>query len=299
MATMLEWQVSVPVSYLHAAAAMLDGEKLVDAALAEALAGPVTALGEAISASSLPRELFLRHATALATELESKSQLAAVAARKTVGSDRVSEFAVAAISAILSDLETAFCEAVPGALDELAVRGEPLRQQWDTRGPGLLTALGLKTDERLIVSEADVVLVYPVLGGGGAAHLLYNSVRLEAVLADPHPNLKETVRLGWLLAQLNLDLPVHSEAVSGADLDRVGRLAMIPPVLAAATEVEWARCDRETIAEALVAWHVAGGDPERLAATLLDWWDTYRASRPAWSVALAALGQMIGGADRA
>ena len=61
MATMLEWQVSVPVSYLHAATAMLDGERLVDAAVAEALAGPVTALGEALVANSLPRELFLRH----------------------------------------------------------------------------------------------------------------------------------------------------------------------------------------------------------------------------------------------
>ena len=73
---------------------------------------------------------------------------------------------------------------------------------------------------------------------------------------------------------------------------------MIPPVLSAAADVEWARFDRGTIAEALLSWRVAGEDAERLAGTLLDWWETYRTSRPAWSVALAALGQMTGGANR-
>ncbi len=155
-----------------------------------------------------------------------------------------------------------------------------------------------KTDERLIVEQANVVLVYPALGGGGVAHLLYNSVRLEAVLTDPHPSLPETVRLAWLLAQLNLDLPIHSEAISSVDLPWIGSLAMIPPVLSAAEAVEWARLDPPTVAEALAAWHLADDHLEELADMLLDWWKTYRASRPRWAVALAALEQMAQAADR-
>ena len=53
-----------------------------------------------------------------------------------------------------------------------------------------------------------MILVQPVLGGAGAAHWLYNSVHIEAVLANPVAELPEVVRLGWLLAQLNFDLPM-------------------------------------------------------------------------------------------
>ena len=301
MPTTLQWQVSLRVSYLHVAAAMLDGKRVVDAALAEALAGPVERLGRAIAAADLPRERFLRHLSALAIELENKTQIAETALTKTIGRGRVSQADVAEWTGALSDLENAFCQALPDALDQLAARGEPLKRQWEARGPGLLSALTLQTDERLIVEQADVVLVYPALGGGGVAHLLYNSVRLEAVLADPHTSLPETVRLAWLLARLNLDLPIHSETISGTHLPWIGGLAMIPPVLSAAEEVEWARLDPQTVKLALTAWHLADDHLEELTDMLLDWWKTYRDKRPRWAVALAALEQMVraaGGLDR-
>jgi len=51
------------------------------------------------------------------------------------------------------------------------------------------------------------------LGGAGAAQLRTNSVRLEAVLTHPDPQLPETLRLGWLLSQLNQDLPIYSDTI--------------------------------------------------------------------------------------
>jgi hypothetical protein len=64
---------------------------------------------------------------------------------------------------------------------------------------------------------------------------------------------------------------------------------MIPPVLAAAEEVELTRLSVSTIELALRSWNV-----ERAAAApLLDWWETYQATRPSWVAAVGALAEML------
>ena len=68
---------------------------------------------------------------------------------------------------------------------------------------------------------------------------------IEAVLANPRFELPEVVRLGWLLAMLNFDLARYRDPLS--DAERVLPLAMIPPVLAAAAEVELTRFDPATL----------------------------------------------------
>ncbi len=147
------------------------------------------------------------------------------------------------------------------------------------------------TEQDLVVSEADVILVQPALGGAGAAHWLYNSVRIEAVLANPIAELPEVVRLGWLLAQLHLDLPKFQGNLRLDRLLEIGPLAMIPPMLAAAQEVELARMDEPTLALALTAWNAAPIEPGKL----LEWWDTYQSTNPPWTVALGALERMLAG----
>src|SRR5690606_23019649 len=97
------------------------------------------------------------------------------------------------------------------ALEELELRSAPLREQWEARGGGLLATLARLTTAGLVPEMADVILVHPVLGGGGAAHWQYNSVQFEAVLANPLAELPEVLRLGWLLAQLNFDLPLYED----------------------------------------------------------------------------------------
>jgi hypothetical protein len=147
------------------------------------------------------------------------------------------------------------------------------------------------TESDLLVSQADVILVQPVQGGGGAAHWNYNSVRIETVLANPVEQLPEVVRLGWLLAQLNMDLPKFQGDMRRDALAEIGPLAMIPPVLAAAQEVELARCDLPTLAAALKAWQTGPAEP----GVLIEWWDTYQTARPAWTVALGALARLLAG----
>ena len=160
-------------------------------------------------------------------------------------------------------------------------------------GPGFLHSVYRLTSDELAVPSANVLLLQPVLGGGGAAHLLYNSVRIEAVLANAVPELPEIVRLGWLLSQLNLEVPSLSERVAAGRLPQTAELAMLPVALKAGEEVELCRFDRAGVARALAAWHVAVPANCDMVATLFDWWETYLETRPGWPVALAALDRMI------
>ena len=102
--------------------------------------------------------------------------------------------------------------------------------------------------------EAEVVLVYAYQGGGGAAHLPYNSARIEALETDQDEQLPEVVRLAWMIAQLNVDLPLFSESIHRDRLPLVASLAMLPPTLNAAQDAELARCDSTTIRRAVGAW---------------------------------------------
>ena len=79
-----------------------------------------------------------------------------------------------------------------------------------------MAAIGRLTERELVVERADVILVHPVLGGGGWAYPPYNAVCFEAVLANPIAELPEVVRLGWLLAQLNLDSAGRSGRAAAA-----------------------------------------------------------------------------------
>jgi hypothetical protein len=157
----------------------------------------------------------------------------------------------------------------------------------------VLAQVGRSTESGLIVEQADVLLVHPALGGAGKAHLPYNSVRIEAVLANPEQALPEVARLAWLISQLNLDLPIHHDHLPRERVAQLGACALIPAVLAAAETVELARFDAATMVLALTAWQAPVTDAEAEAQTLIEWWNVYNESHLAWSIALAALDRML------
>jgi hypothetical protein len=137
-----------------------------------------------------------------------------------------------------------------------------------------------------------VLLVHPVLGGGGEAHLLYDSLRVEAVLYHPVPELPETLRLAWLIAQLNQELPGYSEAIDPVRLHDLAAIALVPAALMSAEYVDLARFDEPTLARALQAWGVPLVT-EATPALVWDWWHTYFETRPPWRIALQALDHLI------
>jgi hypothetical protein len=289
----IRWIASSSASALHAAEALVQRRVFADAALADAIRAPAQALAAVPIVGGLDVAQFWSHLVPLSAGIENNRELAGVTLAKLIGRTPRQAALVPELAGRLSDVEAAFRAMLPGLVEQLELRSAPLREQWEARGPGLLAEIGRRTQADLLVERADVILVHPALGGGGATHLPYNSCRIEAVLANPHFRLPEVARLAWLIAQLHHDLPVHQGELSRQRVAEVAELAMIPPVLAAAEEVELLRSDEPTLRLALTAWLGGRQDGDAIAAILHNWWNTYQESRPPWSIALAALDRLL------
>ena len=303
----LSWKASESASCLYAATCLAAGHAAADRPLAEAYWPAVEFALAEFTACGAAAERWLPMLTGLAASgVEGNRQLVDQTITKLMGGGGPNAALAGRLTGCVAGLKAAFQQAYRDAssanaaplVDELLLRGRPLVEQWEARGPGMLWHVARSTEEGVLAERADVVLVYPVVGGHGLAHLPVNAVTFEAVLANPLDELPEVVRLAWLLAQLNLDLPMFAEHLPADRRGRVARLAMVPPVLAAAEHVELGRCTAEAIERALVAWRLVDADAGAAAAgadTLLNWWTTYLEGATPWVVALAALDQMLPG----
>ena len=288
------WLASFSASCLHAADAIARGRKLVEPRLADVLTPPALALREEIQNAGIPAARLWRNLLALGHHIENNRELALTASRKTVGGSAANETVASRIAGRIADLETAMRVVVPQLVDDLAMRARPLRELWDAYGPGLLKSIGQHTDDRLLIERAEIVLVHPICGGGGVAHLQNNSVHIEAVLTNNVPKLPEVIRLAWLIAQLNNDLPVFGENVHPDRLPYVAALAMLPGALQAAQDLEVGAYDPPIVELALSSW-LDEPQPSGTSDILIAWWQTYEETRPPWETALRALDKMLVG----
>lgn len=294
MSTMnLRWKASLSTSSLHAVLCAVEGLPAANKSLAEILQKPGDHLVQAIESCGLAVRELLDALVCFSAEYENNRQLVEVALSRLYGRTAVTEERLSILSAALGGLETRALAERPELVDELALRARPLQEQWEARGPGLLRQLARLTEEAFVADSAEVVLVAPFVGGHGWAYLRANRVILEGVLANPHADLPEALRLGWLLAQLQSDAPIYADAVPGERLEQLTQLATIPAILAAAESVEWATCDLTTIHRALECWRFERDSPRELAEKLLHWWETYDQGTSSWQVAWRALDALL------
>jgi len=286
----LRWKASFSATCLYAANCIAEDLPIADAQLATALKPAVDGLLHEINTAGLSVPSMLQQLVSLAAEQENNRQLVELAVKKLRGTGSIGPESVTRLTGCVADLEAAMLRARPQLVEELAVRGRPLREQWEARGPGLLKAMArLVGDEAFLASAAEIVLVAPLVGGHGQAHLQSNQVTFEAVLANPHAELPEILRLGWLLGQLNFDLPRFSDSIPGSRLEYVASLAALPLVLAAAEEVELVSSASDMLAQTLECWH----QPIETSECLPDWWQTYYEGNVRWTVAIAGLDAML------
>jgi hypothetical protein len=293
MRTELTWIANVSASCFHTARIAARGATIVDPRLASVVPPLAADLVVAIEDLNVDLDAVLDHLTGLAHRFENNRELAEMALTKVIGRDRAKVAAPALVGPI-TRLETAMLAAVPNMVEELDLRSRPLRELWEARGPGMLARLRQTLGEELVVESADVVVVHPVLGGGGSAHLPYNTVHIEGVLANPMADLPEAIRLLWLLSQLQFDLPRFSELIAPKELPRLAMIATVPASLDAAEHVEFGRFSAEGVTSALRSWKVTS--PEEapsVAATAIAWWEEFRAGEAPFAVALRALPAML------
>lgn len=294
MTTKIQWRPSMPASHLHVAWAISQNRPLIDLRLGEEVIESARDLAATIKTAQLPTDRFWRHLIPLSANLANRRQFVETAVGKVLGRGARLDVFVATLEGKLAALDLAIKTALPTLADDLTLRERPLREQWEARGPGMLNHIGRLTDKTLIVEECDVLLVQPTIGGYGEAHLPYNSVRIEAVLANPVNELPEAARLAWLIAQLQLDLPMHSENIHADRLPHVASYAMLVPTLLAAESVELVRFTPALIGKAISEWRLTVPPGLDAAALVSEWWQTYLETRPPWNIALAALDQLFG-----
>ncbi len=154
------------------------------------------------------------------------------------------------------------------------------------------------TEVAVIPPAVEVALVHPVVGGSGSAHLDYNSIRIEAMMVNPLPELPEVVRMAWLMAQLQVDVPVNSETINKNRLPWIASLALLPVTLSAGQFVELVEVNERTLKASMDAWIRPAFpdirfDSNQLQQSIWQWWMTYQDGTAPWPVALAALDRML------
>ena len=236
--------------------------------------------------------MFFQHALGLSLDYDRPQEWAVKTLRRCKGEPAAETWGLP-VGLAMDQVRQVLQKWVPQMAQQLPVRVGPLREQWESRGPGLLHSIRNLTDENLLLDQARVILVQPVLGGFGAAHPEYNLIRIEAVLAHPVPELPEPIRMAWLLAQLRLDQARFRDDLHLSDSHRIGSLALIPVALFAAEQVEWANLNPATVALACQTWLPAGWCTPEEANTLWTWWETYLDHRPSWSVGMQALNHLL------
>ncbi len=288
----IHWQVNSSAGCFHTAECLLRGEPLQSEALAEAFAPLVDRLRPIIDASGLPAGTFLTHLVPLSAQLESNRPLATALLAKTFG-PRNGEGYLSQLTNLLSEFERTYEQHVPSPAEQLAESAAGLRQHWNAWGQTMLAGIAQLIEPEAIVESARVLLLSPVCSGGGRAYFLYNSVGIEVVATEPTGQLLEIVRLCWLIAQLNADLPMYQGEIHRDRLVEIVPLAMLPAALTAASELGLTKCDKATLSVALENWVRVSSELNSTSDPLWNWWETYIKRKPRWPVALAALDKLL------
>jgi hypothetical protein len=288
----LRWKSSLSATCLHAAACWSQGIPAANAELGAALESSIALLVAEVQDALWPVGAVLPQLAGLSAEYENNRELVTRAvARLRI---QTTEGLISRVAGAIADVEAALRRARPEIVEELAVRGGPLRQQWDARGPGMLHQIGRLTAAAVVPEFAEIVLVAPYAGGHGEAYPAQNRIALEAVLVNPHPELPEPIRIAWLLAQLTGDLPQFAEVLPPGRAGRAFQLAMLAPALDAGVSVELlASCDEATVDAALDTWRLREGLPADAASRLWQWWSAWLDGSSKWPVAVAALDQLL------
>jgi hypothetical protein len=290
----LNWQVHETATTLHVAAAIARGLPLSDPRIADAVATPMKALPDAIRQFGVPDEVAWDALCTHACRYTDAAHLVHIALPVTEQREDLRQQEL--IIALINEVGEGIRQVLPELKDELRHRSRPLHELWDARGPGFLRSLSSRTDRRLVLPDANVVVVYPILGGDGAIAPEYCAVQIEALLTNTVPELPEVVRLGWLIGQLTCHHLLKAIKATGQPR-RVVALAMVPATLAAAEIVELVVCNAETVRQAIAAWQqrTTGEDPsalENTAEEVWKWWQSRHDSTP-WDTALIELNDRL------
>ena len=195
-----------------------------------------------------------------------------------------------AIGSRLGEARHLFFQRFPKLEEQLPLRFGPLRERWETIGPGLLREVERQVWQNSPPNDwwpaaVTVSAVQPIAGGGGGLDPDSDSIWVEAMLTDADPIIPEILRVIWLVTSLAIETHIRSRTGERM-MSSAWSLVSVPLVLSAASHLEMFPPGDLPIGRAVQIWH--GASPETVE-TLVRWWQEYAASTTPLPLALQEL----------
>jgi hypothetical protein len=288
----IRWSADVEMSAAHAAYVVARGLPCADLKTEQLLVGPVTEINSRLLSSSIDVAAFWQRFLSETLDESEISRACTIALLSAGCSEMQVEQTSKAVANRLSDARRAFLQRFPKLREQLDLRARPLRDRWDTCGPGLLREVERQIWEssppdNWWASRLSVVMVQPIRGGDGGYDADSEKIWIEAMLTDVDPAVPEVLRIAWLITRMAIETHTR-ERSADQPLARPWALVSVPLVLTAAANLDLISRDRLPVQRAMELWQKADAD---VAETLSDWWSQWTdAPLP---VALKELDQML------
>lgn len=292
--TRIQWVPHPELSAAHAAYVVATRAKCNDEKTEQLLVQPVTEVNNRLLASAVDvGQFWQQYLLQIMSDVPMEN--ACGFALLSAGANEMQvDQTTKAIVHRLGDARLAFMSRYPKLAEQLDLRARPLRERWETYGPGLLNQVGKQiwgdsTPDEWWMPQVTALTVQPLRGGDGGCDPVNSRFWLEAMLTDVDPRVPEVLRIAWLLTSMAID--TYARETSG-DLRLMlpWSLVSVPLVLQAGRELELVRGEALPVSEAMELWHFADAG---VAATVSQWWSDQRDSTAPMPARLKTLDQML------
>jgi hypothetical protein len=305
----IQFRPAVDLSVVHAAFVAATGAACSDSKTEAAMRGPTSEINTRLISAAVDVRGFWSGLFAAVAAGHSMRQ----ASERALASAGCSELQIepfgAALASRLDECRIAFQKRFPKLEQQLSLRSGPLKDRWETYGPGLLIQIakriwGASPPESWWPAKVDCLLVQPLRGGDGGFDSGQSRVWLEAMLTDNDPVVSEIFRLAYWVTQVAVGR--HLEAtlatnVQPSEPEDFGSgthrpktlpwgLGCVPIVLGAGRDLEVLRAEELPIRRAIEMWRL--GDRET-AQLVRDWWASWGDSGQAFPLALKSLDETL------
>lgn len=229
----------------------------------------------------------------IAAQAEDFHHWAELCALELFGEDPEPE-TVGRLDAVLSEAMEIVDEHVIPVDERATLESSPLRDRWQRDARDYIQALIELTDESIVPEKAFIYLIPTLTGDIAKTHPVEDIIEVEVEQSIALTELPDVIRLGWLVAQLNMNTLSPELDLPEDKLDLLKKLALVPVALSASEAAGWAVCQERTIEQAAQTWLGKRKELTKPAIEALDaWWEVYRERRPPWKSALTALHRML------
>lgn len=292
--TKIQWVAHPELSAAHAAYLVSTRAPCNDPKTEQTLIQPVTEANNRLFSASVDVGQFWQQYLLQVLSDVPMEQACGVALLAAGANEMQVEQTSKAVANRLGDARLAFTNRYPKLAEQLDLRARPLRERWETYGPGLLNQVGKqiwgdRPPADWWMPQVTALMVQPMRGGDGGYDASGARLWLEAMLTDVDPRVPEVLRVAWLVTSMAIDN--YARGTSGElSLMRPWSLVSVPLVLNAGRELELLRGEELPMNEAMKLWHFAD---EEVAATVSQWWAVQADSTAPLPARLKRLDEML------